>query len=275
MQSELAWQTRFIRSIASHSYTEALFDRLPDIVFSIKDVQGRYVLMSQAAVARCRLRSKAHAVGLTAYDLFPAPMADRYTRQDEQLLRTGEPVVDSLDLTLYPDRSSGWCLSSKHPLRDASGSVIGLACVSRDLREPARSLLIDSDFADAVDYMHAHLCEPLRSMELERRCGLTSQQLERRMKKLFHLSPARYLLKLRIDAAADMLARTGEPAGVIAQLAGFCDQSALSRHFRSFTGLTPLQYRKLVAPGRLLRMGLAMEGALPDPAGSARAGFRA
>lgn len=262
MQNELEWQTQFIRNIASHSYAEALFDRLPDIVFSIKDVNGRYVLMSQAAVARCRLPSKSHAVGLTAYDLFPEPMAERYARQDAQLLRTGEPVVDNLDLTLYPDRSSGWCLSSKQPLRDAAGRIIGLACVSRDLREPARSLLIDSDFADAVDYMHANLCEPLRSMELERRCGLTSEQLERRMKKLFHLSPARYLLKLRIDAAADMLARTTEPVGVIAQLTGFCDQSGLSRHFRSLTGLTPRQYRKLVAPGRLLRMGLAVAGSV-------------
>ncbi|MGS1123996.1 helix-turn-helix domain-containing protein [Rhodanobacter sp. FW102-FHT14D06] len=249
MRDRWEWQATFLGRIASQGYVEGLFDRLADIVYSIKDRQGRYVLMSAAAVARCHLPSKAHAVGLTAFDLFPAPMAERYARQDEQVFRTGKPVLDSLDLTLYPDHATGWCISTKMPLHDSAGQVVGLACVSRDLHEPGRSAMIDSAFADAVEYMHAHLCEPLREMQLERLSGLTAAQFERRMRKLFQLSPARYLLKLRIDSAAQWLVRTDKPIGEIAQLTGFCDQSGLSRHFRNLTGLTPRQYRQLNRPG--------------------------
>ncbi|OJW33155.1 MAG: hypothetical protein BGO50_15120 [Rhodanobacter sp. 67-28] len=229
MRDRWEWQATFLGRIASQGYVEGLFDRLADIVYSIKDRQGRYVLMSAAAVARCHLPSKAHAVGLTAFDLFPAPMAERYARQDEQVFRTGKPVLDSLDLTLYPDHATGWCISTKMPLHDSAGQVVGLA--------------------DAVEYMHAHLCEPLREMQLERLSGLTAAQFERRMRKLFQLSPARYLLKLRIDSAAQWLVRTDKPIGEIAQLTGFCDQSGLSRHFRNLTGLTPRQYRQLNRPG--------------------------
>src|SRR5438445_10626845 len=94
----------FLARVADSRYVESLLDRLPDIVFSIKDRAGRYVTMSRACVDRCGLTSKRQAVGKTAFDLFPEPMAARYAAQDERLFRTGKPIVDNLDLTLYPDR---------------------------------------------------------------------------------------------------------------------------------------------------------------------------
>ena len=246
MSSEQSrWQASFMREVVSTSYVETLFDRLGDIVFSIKDREGRYVLMSEAAVARCRLTSKRHAIGMTAFDLFPQAMAERYARQDAQLFRSGKAIVDNLDLTLYRDRSSGWCLTTKEPLHDRSGAIIGLACISRDLGEGTRSAIIDNEFAETVDYMHAHLGQPLRIAELAQRCGLSTRQLDRRMKKVFQLSGKHYLLKIRIDMATRMLAGD-RPISEIAHLAGFCDQSALSRQFRQLTGLSPLQYRQLL-----------------------------
>ncbi|MGP1664597.1 MAG: helix-turn-helix domain-containing protein, partial [Rhodanobacter sp.] len=219
-----------------------LFDRLRDIVFSIKDRQGRYVLMSEAVVARCRLPSKRHAIGLTAFDLFPAAMAERYTRQDTDLFKSGKPLIDSLDLTVYRDGSAGWCLTCKEPLHDAHGKIVGLACVSRDLDEGCRGLPIDSDFAALIDHMHANYDQPLRVADLAVDYQLTLAQLDRRMRKVFQLSSKQYLLKIRIDAARRLLSENCSIAEV-AHLTGFCDQSALSRQFRQLTGLTPSQYR--------------------------------
>lgn len=240
------WQAGFIDRIASLRYLETMFDRLTDIVFSIKDLDGRYVVLSEAAVARCGLSNKSQAVGLTAFDLFPEPMAQRYTRQDAQLFRSGRPIIDNLDLTLYRDHSTGWCLSTKEPLRDAGGKLIGLVCASQDLHESGRSALIDADFAETVDYMHANLGEPLRVAQLAERSGLTPPQLDRRMKKVFHLPTNQYLLKIRIDAAARMLLDASHPISLIAQQTGFCDQSGLSRCFRQLTGMSPRQYRQAV-----------------------------
>ena len=247
MQAELVrWRDDFLGRVASPHYVEALFDRLPDIVFSMKDAKGRYVLMSEACVQRCGLKSKQAAIGKTAFDLFPKPMAERYTRQDERLFRTGKPIVDNLDLTVYRDGSAGWCLTTKEPLRDRAGRVIGLACISKDLIEPSQAGLIDSGFADTIDHMLENYDKPLRVEELARRAGLSEAQFERRMKKIFQISATQYLIKTRIDHAARLLVESEMPIAEVAQHAGFSDQSALSRQFRQVTGIAPRDYRNML-----------------------------
>jgi PAS domain S-box-containing protein len=244
MNAELArWRDDFLGRVGTAHYVEQLFDRLPDLVFSMKDVQGRYVLMSDACVRRCGLRSKRDAVGRTAFDLFPRPMADRYARQDERLFRTGRPIVDNLDLTVYRDGSHGWCITTKEPLRDREGRVIGLACISKDLVEPSRDGLIDAGLAGTVDYMLEHYALPLRTDQLARRAGLSETQFDRRMKKIFQLSATQYLIKTRIGHAARLLADTDTPIADVAQSAGFSDQSALARQFRQVMGYSPGEYR--------------------------------
>ncbi|MBB5019065.1 PAS domain S-box-containing protein [Chitinivorax tropicus] len=230
--------------LASPMFMEALFDRLPDIVFSIKDRDGRYVYISQACAERCGLNNRLEAIGKTARELFPVEMADRYEAQDAELFQSGQPVLDNLDLTLLADGKPGWCLTNKVPLHDTLGVVIGLACLSRDLPEPSRAGMIDAPFAATIDYMRAHFAEPLRMDDLAEMAGLSVAQFERRMKKLFQLSAGQYLLKCRIDAAAYRLRLSREKIADIALDCGFFDQSALSRQFRQFVGLSPRQYRE-------------------------------
>jgi AraC-like DNA-binding protein len=240
------WQNEFFCRLAPNAMFANVFDQIPNVVFSVKDREGRYVLMSQSGARRCGLMSKRDAIGMTAFDLFPAAMAQRYAAQDEQLFRSSRPIVDRLDLTVYPGGDSGWCLTNKEPLCDRDGCIIGLACLSRDLCDPGLLGLIDADFSRTIDHIHAHIAEPLRVEQLARMSGLSLPQFERRMKKLFQLSAGQYLLKMRIDAARKLLCCGTQPIAEVAQLAGFCDQSALSRHFRQATGLSPRQYRQMV-----------------------------
>jgi AraC-like DNA-binding protein len=238
------WRDAFMREMACPWQVVRLFDHMPDLVFSLKDRAGRYVAISRTVAQRCGLRRSEDAIGLTAFDLFPQPMAERYTRQDQHLYRSGRPVLDNLDLTIYRDGSSGWCLSSKEPLLGADGQLIGLACLSKDLPEPSRIGLIDAAFAAAVDHMLAHYDRPLRLAELARLAGLSEAQFDRRMQKIFQLSTGRYLTRLRIDHAARQLAQSDLAIAEIALQAGFSDQSALSRQFRACTGFAPREYRQ-------------------------------
>ena len=245
-EDTLRWRDTFMAVMASQWYVERLFDRLPDIVFSLKDRQGRYVSIGATAAMRCGLKHRQDAIGKTAFDLFPRPMAERYTRQDERLFRTGKPIVDSLDLTVYRDGSTGWCLTTKEPLCDQHGTIIGLACVSKDLTEPSRAGFIDSALAETVDFLLEHIDEPLRMDALAQRAGLSQAQFDRRMKKIFQLSAGQYLMKARIDHATRLLSGSDLPIVEIAQQCGFSDQSAFSRQFRQVTGFTPRQYRQLL-----------------------------
>ena len=242
------WREAFLADMESIHCFEALFDRMPDTLYAIKDRNGRYVSISETVVQRCGIRRKQDAIGKTAFDLYPRPMAERYARQDERLFRTGRPIVDNLDLTVYRNGGAGWCLSTKEPIYNRQRRLVGLAAISKDLVEPSRAGYIDARFAQTVDYMHEHYLEPLRMEDLAQMAGLSLAQFERRMKKIFHMPAGRYLIKSRIDNAARLLSASDMPIAEIAQRSGFSDQSSLSRQFRQITGFTPRQYRSLARP---------------------------
>lgn len=233
-------------NLATPLFAEALFDHMSDTSFFIKDLQGRYLSVNEGVIERCGLSSKSQALGKTAYDLYPAHMAERYERQDLRVFKTGQPVIDNLDMTVYPDGSAGWALTQKIPLRNRQGEIIALATYSRDLVEPSRAGLIDAAFADTIDFIQTNFHEHLRVEDLAKMAGLSLTQFDRRMKRIFGISALQFIIKTRIDAVSHALAHSDRPIADIAQEAGFCDQSALSRQFKLVTGLNPRQYRQLM-----------------------------
>lgn len=238
-----------MRNLATPLFAEALFDHMSDTSFFIKDLEGRYLSVNDGVIERVGLTSKSQALGKTAYELYPAHMAERYERQDERVIRTGQSVIDNLDMTVYPDGSAGWALTQKLPLRDRSGKIIALATYSRDLVEPSKAGLIDAAFADTIDYIQTHYQEHLWVEDLANKAGLSLTQFDRRMKRIFGISALQFIIKTRIDAVSHALAHSDKPIADIAQEAGFCDQSALSRQFKLVTGLNPRQYRQLMTEG--------------------------
>ncbi|WP_137936712.1 AraC family transcriptional regulator [Chitinivorax sp. B] len=230
-------------------FVQTLFDRLPDIVFSVKDTAGRYVAMSEACVERCGLRHKRDAIGKTAHDLFPAHMADRYTAQDRIVFSQNCPIVDNLDLTVYNNRLPGWCLSNKEPVFDRTGQLIGLVCLSKDLTELSRDGLVDEHFAQTIDFIQSNYHRHLPLEELSELSGLSIAQLDRRMKRVFQMSTGHFVRKTRLDAATHALVYTTLPIADIAVDCGFFDQSALTRQLRQMTGMSPREYRLVMREG--------------------------
>jgi PAS domain-containing protein len=86
----------------------ALFEGLPQVMFCIKDANGRYLAVNQAFAERAAKASPAEVVGLHAHDVFPHALASSYKAQDEELLATGRPLLGHLQLVLRPDGAPGW-----------------------------------------------------------------------------------------------------------------------------------------------------------------------
>ncbi len=236
---------RFLRSLSAEDFfLEDLMDMFPDIALSVKDREGRYVSANRSLLDRLGLKKKTDIVGKRPEDLFPESMAERYVEQDARVLATRAPVCNNLDVTIYPDGSHGWCLTSKFPLRDERGRVVGLACVSKDINSPFRYGLVSERLAGTVDYILANFERPLRLGELAKMSALTAGQLERRFKKVFGETVMQFIQKTRLHSAMQMLESSDEPIASVAVRSGFCDQSALTRRLKSATGFTPRQYRK-------------------------------
>ena len=221
-----------------------LFDCLRDVVFFVKNGEGRYLAVNRTLVERCGLQNPRQLIGRIARDVFREPFGDRFTEQDLAVVATGEPLVDCLELHLYPTRDPGWCVTNKLPLRDAHGRITGLIGVSQDLRVPDYDAPEFEQLAAAVRYAETHLSQRLSPGDLATRAGMSPYQLDRRIRRVFGMSTGQWLIKLRMDTAERLLRESNRSIVEVALETGYADQSAFARQFKTSTGLTPRDYRR-------------------------------
>jgi transcriptional regulator GlxA family with amidase domain len=162
------------------------------------------------------------------------------------VLKTGKPVEHQLELHIYTGRKAGWCLTTKHPLRDAGGRIIGVTGISRDLNAPSDKASGFAELAAALKMMQARYTEGLRIEDIAKKAGLSVYQFEQRVQKLFQMSPLQLLHKLRLDEATRLLRETDLSLSEIALQTGWCDQSAFTRHFSRYSGMAPGRFRAMV-----------------------------
>lgn len=222
---------------------EALFDAVPDTVFFMKDLEGRYTSVNQTLVQRLGCRSKAELIGSTAREVFPAPLGARILAQDRQIAAGGRPLHSELELHLYPGGAEGWCLTWKEPVRDGAGRIAGLAGLSRDLQTRAAEPSALAGISAALAHIRDHLDGPLKLGDVARQAGLSEWQFDQRLRSLFGVSAAQYITRARIDFALSRLRGTSDPISQIALDCGYADQTSFTRQFRKSVGLTPHAYR--------------------------------
>ena len=165
-------------AVADTGIAEALFDLVPDVVFFVKDGAGRYIRVNHTLVARCGRKAKAEVIGQTGGAFFPAELAEAYAAQDRQVLSTGRPILEKLELHMYPDRRPGWCLTSKLPLRNAAGRVCALAGLSRDLAAPDERREIPAELAEAIHFLQENFAQPISTAQLAAKAGAVGRALQ-------------------------------------------------------------------------------------------------
>ena len=99
-----------------------------------KDRQGQFGLVSVGyAAALGGGRSPEELVGLSDFDVFSAPHATAALEDERRVMRTGEPMVDKVERETFHDRPDGWASTTKLPLRDEAGQIVGTWGTSRDV----------------------------------------------------------------------------------------------------------------------------------------------
>jgi PAS domain S-box-containing protein len=229
---------------------EALFDRLPDVVYFVKNRRGQYVVVNQTLAERCGGLAKEALIGRCADEVFPEPLGRSYREQDERVLTSGEAILNQLELHFYPSGGRGWCLTNKLPLRDRSGRVVGLVGVSKDLQAASEGGKDYAPIAAAVRQIQSNFGGSLRVRQLADQAGLSQYQFEERIRRIFHLTAGQLIQKTRIEAAMKRLRDTNDPIAAVAQDCGYSDQSAFTRQFRQTTGVSPSAYRQAAARSR-------------------------
>ena len=226
-----------------HAVLEQLFDQAPDVVFFVKDAGGRYVVVNQTLVERNGLATKTELLGRRPDDVSPNELGRIPTEQDREILHGGAPLLDHLELHWYAPHRPGWCLTTKLPLRNAEGDVVGVIGISRDVRAPIDPQDIPPGVAKAVRYLEHHFDEPLTPSQLAERAGVSASRFARVIRRVYGLTPSQVIAKTRLAAASRLLRETDRSVAEVALECGFTDHSAFSRAFRAAIGVTPTAFR--------------------------------
>jgi PAS domain S-box-containing protein len=239
-----SFRRRFFQRLGAPWDLALLFDYLPDTYFYAKNLRGQFVMVNQANASLFGAASPEAMIGKTDHDFSPRDMADQYVAEDRRVMQTRKPVTHQA--WLIPDHRGAlkWYLSSKIPLFDRGGKVIGIAGAMRDVEKASDLLAPYQEMEGVLEYLLTRYEEKIDFRRLAQLASLSISQLDRRFKRLFQLTPQQFLLRVRLNAACQMLTSTEESILQIALRTGFYDQSYFTKHFRRQMGATPTAYRR-------------------------------
>jgi PAS domain S-box-containing protein len=110
----------------------ALMDNIPDAIY-FKDKKSRFIRASKALAKKIGLSAPTELIGKTDFDLFTKEHAQQAFEDEQRILRTSVPEIGIEEKETWPDSRISWVSTTKMPLRDNTGAVIGTFGVSRDI----------------------------------------------------------------------------------------------------------------------------------------------
>jgi len=123
-EAELAYERDLLR---------ALLDNSPDHIY-FKDAQSRFIKTSQSQARQFGAAAADEMVGRSDFDFFTEEHARPAFEDEQNIIRTGQPMIGRIEKESWKDgRGESWVLTTKMPLRDKTGQVIGTFGISKNI----------------------------------------------------------------------------------------------------------------------------------------------
>ena len=152
----------------------ALIDTVPDQVY-VRDRADRHVLNNHAQLKLIGARSLEDTVGKTDYDFYPPEMAKEFQEDDERVMSTGFALIDHEELVRPTNGPAVWMSTTKVPLRDTNGRIVGLLGIARDITERKQAIEKVQQQAAIIDQAH----DGILLLDLENRITYANAACER------------------------------------------------------------------------------------------------
>ncbi|MEM9108489.1 MAG: AraC family transcriptional regulator [Planctomycetota bacterium] len=232
----------FFGRLADEQVLVHLFDHLPAVYFFIKDAEGRFMYVNRA-LQQVLGQDDTRIIGRTDDDFFSPELADAYRAEDREVMAAGKTIADRV--WLVPDANGAlyWFISTKTPLKDEDGIAIGVAGAMQDVQKTGAVLGPYEQMSDVVRFVAEHYADKITVEQLAELAHLSTSQFTRQFNKLFQMTPARYVTRIRINAACSLLTRTDDDLTSIGLSCGFHDASHFVKQFKKQMGQTPGEYR--------------------------------
>jgi PAS domain S-box-containing protein len=142
-----------------------LLDNSPDDIY-FKDTQSRFIKASKSQARQFGAASSDAMLGKTDFDFFSEAHARPAFEDEQEIIRTGRPMIAKEEQEVWKDGHVTWASSTKMPLRDPTGKIIGIMGISRDITERKRfeDHLIQSQKMETVSKLAGGIAHEFNSI---------------------------------------------------------------------------------------------------------------
>ncbi|GAB4427387.1 MAG: hypothetical protein Fur0044_25280 [Anaerolineae bacterium] len=112
-----------------------LIENLPDYIY-VKDTESRFVLVNTAIVRQLGAATPDEVIGKTDFDFHPLELAQQYRADEQAICQSGQPLINHEEPTIHHlTGQMRWLSTTKVPLCDNQGRIVGLVGLNRDITE--------------------------------------------------------------------------------------------------------------------------------------------
>lgn len=138
-----------------------LMDNMPDAIY-FKDRQSRFIMTNGACAAKHGWESPEVVTGHSDFDVFTKEHAEQAFADEQRIIETGEPLRGIEEKETWPDGSITWVSTTKMPLKNAAGEIIGTFGISRDITEHKEAELRAQRSAEEIRLIKEEMEEDFR-----------------------------------------------------------------------------------------------------------------
>ena len=153
-----------------------LLENLPDHIY-FKDRKSRFTNISTSLARLFGLRAPSDALGKTDFDFFSDEHARLAFEAEQKIMGTGQPVIDQEEKEIWPDGRESWVVTTKMPLMDQGGNIIGTFGSSKDITELKRTENILQTRLRLVDFATNHSLAEVLQQTLDEVCAITGSPI--------------------------------------------------------------------------------------------------
>jgi AraC-like DNA-binding protein len=226
-----------------------LFDELSDTYYFAKNKAGQFVWGNRLLQEKHSLNGVDDIIGKTDHDFMRRDIADRIRADDLAVMENGVSVKNKLEVIGGDNGALTWLFTTKVPIRNGAGEVVGIEGFSRDAQRSQDIIAPFHEFKTCIEYLQEHLMENISIDHLARLSCMSLSTFERKFKQHFSMTPKQYILHMKVHEACRLLPGAQSIARVALET-GFGGQSYFTKQFRSVVGITPKQYQLSLAGGR-------------------------
>ncbi len=162
VEGEVIGTTGFERNITDNIETlnslrkerdllQSLMDNIPDAIY-FKDIKSRFIRINKTQARMFGVDKPEESVGKSDLDFFETEKAKAKIKDEELILNTGIPLI-SIEEKVTNENKDIWISTTKSPIKDDKGNVIGLVGISRDIssqKEIMQKLNDERDFLQVL-----------------------------------------------------------------------------------------------------------------------------